>query len=431
MTSLNEEKRWKDIDSVLLRKGPYTPEEFEPSEELKQTFFEYARILVVGAGGLGCEILKDLALVGFKNIDVIDLDKIDITNLNRQFLFRQSDVGSYKSEVAARFIEKRVPGCKVTAHVGKIQDKPKEFYEEFQVIIAGLDNIEARRWLNQTIHSLVEFENGEPKPETVRPLIDGGTEGFKGQARVIMPFKTACFECTLNTISKNTVYNFCTIAQTPRIAEHCIAYAQLILWEEKFPDRKIDTDSVEDMTWLFERAQARAAEFGISGVTFKLTQGVVKNIIPAIASTNALIAAACSNEAFKLMTGCSKTVDNYMMYMGQDGIYTNVIKYEPQFNCPICVGMRPKKINFNKEAKLREFIDHLKNSKDFKFERPSVRTLGSGVLYLANPNFEHMYLSNLEKTMQELKIQEGTDSLELIVQDASAELPIRFEVDLQ
>lgn len=429
--SVNEERRWKDLDTVLMRKGPYSPEDFAPSEELKQAFFEYGKVLVVGAGGLGCEILKDLALMGFKNIDVIDLDKIDVTNLNRQFLFRHSDVGSYKSEVAARFIEKRVPGCKVTAHIGKIQEKPKEFYEDFQVIIAGLDNIEARRWLNQTIHSLVEFENGEPKTETVRPLVDGGTEGFKGQARVILPFKTACFECTLNTIPKNTTYNFCTIAQTPRIPEHCIAYAQLILWDVKFPDRRIDTDSVEDMNWIYERASERATEFGIKGVTFKLTQGVVKNIIPAIASTNALISAACTNEAFKLMTGCSKTVDNYMMYMGQDAIYTNVIKYESAINCSVCVGMKPKKINFNKEGKLKEFIEYLKSDDEFQIAKPSIRSNGSGMLYMSNPAFEHMYLKNLEKTMAQLAIEDGTDSLELIVQDPDRELPIRFDISLQ
>jgi len=76
-------------------------------------------------------------------------------------------VNKYKSEVAAAFVMKRVPGCNIDHHTKMIQDFPPEFYKDFQVIITGLDNVEARRWMNQTLHSIVEFDDeGQPKPET-------------------------------------------------------------------------------------------------------------------------------------------------------------------------------------------------------------------------------------------------------------------------
>lgn len=164
------------LATLLSRPSPFTNEtgalpigEFEPSNFSSLSKF---KVLVVGAGGLGCEILKNLAMSGISNVHVIDLDSIDITNLNRQFLFRQKDVGGSKAEVAARFINERCPWMKVTPYHGKIQDKDSSFYKSFDCVISGLDNIEARRWLNATICSFVEIdEDGDPDPSTIIPIV--------------------------------------------------------------------------------------------------------------------------------------------------------------------------------------------------------------------------------------------------------------------
>jgi len=73
------------------------------------------------------------------------VDTIDVTNLNRQFLFRSKDIGHSKAEVAARFINDRCPWMNVVPYHGKIQDKDASFYNQFKVVISGLDNVEARR----------------------------------------------------------------------------------------------------------------------------------------------------------------------------------------------------------------------------------------------------------------------------------------------
>ena len=103
-------------------------------------------------------------------------DIIDVSNLNRQFLFRQADVGRPKAEVAAAFVESRVQGVKITPYYGAIQDKDEEYYMQFKIVICGLDSIEARRWINATLVEMVDPDN----MLSLKPFVDGGTEGMAG-----------------------------------------------------------------------------------------------------------------------------------------------------------------------------------------------------------------------------------------------------------
>ena len=90
------------------------------------------------------------------------------------------------------------------------------------------------------------------------------------------------------------------------------------------------------MKWVCAKAEERAKAYGIEGVTYRLTMGVVKNIIPAVASTNALVAASCCNETFKILTGCNYKMNNYMQYLGQTRVSVTVFAYERDENCLVC-----------------------------------------------------------------------------------------------
>jgi ubiquitin-activating enzyme E1 C len=130
---------------------------------------------------------------------------------------------------------------------------------------------------------------------------------------------------------------------------------------DKFSEITLDTDDPEHITWLYQKALTRAEEFKIQGVTYSMTQGVVKNIIPAIASTNAIVAASCCNEALKLASminpclGMPET-NNYMMYSGDEGVYTYTFEHMKKDDCPVC-GTLAKKLDVDPDSTLGDLIE--------------------------------------------------------------------------
>jgi molybdopterin/thiamine biosynthesis adenylyltransferase len=144
------------------------------------------RVLVVGAGALGNEILKNLGLLGFREIVVMDLDRIEESNLSRTVLFRSENIGEFKAKVAARSVEAMSEESNVRAFVGNVMhDCGLGLFLWSDVILAGLDNREARLWINRCAWKVN------------RPWIDGAIEGINGVARVFLPGSAPCYECTL------------------------------------------------------------------------------------------------------------------------------------------------------------------------------------------------------------------------------------------
>ncbi len=155
-----------------------------------------AKVMVVGAGALGNEVLKNLALMGIGYIFIIDFDTIEAANLTRSILFNENDNGRKKAEVAAERVKEINPDVKVQWFDGNVNvNLGLGLFRRMDAIIGCLDNREARLSINRFCWKVN------------KPWIDGAIQELDGIARVFMPNKGACYECTLSEIDRKILRN--------------------------------------------------------------------------------------------------------------------------------------------------------------------------------------------------------------------------------
>lgn len=143
-----------------------------------------ACVLVVGAGALGNEVLKNLALVGVGRVIVVDFDVVEPANLTRSVLFRFRDRGRPKAEVAAEAVRELNPDLAVAAMHGNVLTAVGlGVFRDADVVIGCLDNREARLWVNRSCWRVTT------------PWVDGGIQELNGVVKVFMPPDGACYEC--------------------------------------------------------------------------------------------------------------------------------------------------------------------------------------------------------------------------------------------
>ncbi|MBK8985959.1 MAG: ThiF family adenylyltransferase [Chloroflexi bacterium] len=152
----------------------------------QQEVVRNARVLVVGAGALGNEVLKNLALMGIGNVMIADFDTIEDSNLSRSVLFRAKDNGRRKVDAAADAVKEINPDVKVLTWHGDINfELGMGVFRHMDVIIGCLDNREARLSINR-----MSWAVG-------KPWVDGAIEELMGIVRLFWPGQGACYECTL------------------------------------------------------------------------------------------------------------------------------------------------------------------------------------------------------------------------------------------
>lgn len=191
------------------------------------------KLLMVGAGGIGCELLKNLVLSGFTQIEVIDLDTIELSNLNRQFLFQKCHVGKPKATTARESVLRYNPNANIIAHHDSIMNTKYnvDYFKQFSIVLNALDNKAARSHVNRLCLA------------ADIPLIESGSAGYLGQVTLIRKGITECYDCLPKPAAKT--FPGCTIRNTPSESIHCIVWAKHLfnqLFGGEDPDEAVSPD---------------------------------------------------------------------------------------------------------------------------------------------------------------------------------------------
>jgi ubiquitin-activating enzyme E1 len=185
---------------------------------------------IVGCGAIGCELIKNVGMLGIKNIVITDMDNIEISNLSRQFLFNDKDVLKSKSQIAALKIKDMVKinnneDINIIAYENKVCNETedifnKEFHNKIDIYLNALDNIDARKYMDK---QSIKYE---------KPLIDSGTLGSSGNVQVVIPHLTESYGSTTDPDEEAKI-PICTIKSFPYKPEHTIQWARE-LFENEF-----------------------------------------------------------------------------------------------------------------------------------------------------------------------------------------------------
>eukprot|EP00045_Choanoeca_perplexa_P015807 m.204527 g.204527 ORF g.204527 m.204527 type:complete len:990 (+) comp17087_c0_seq30:117-3086(+) len=179
-----------------------------------------SKLFMVGCGAIGCELMKNLALLGAATtgegrLTITDDDVIEKSNLNRQFLFRSSDVGAFKADKAAAACMQINPDLKIEALRERIQKDSSfsdDFFEEQDLVLTALDNLEARRYVDLCCVA------------SKRPLLESGTLGTKGHTQSIIPHLSENYSNQSDPKTQQVPY--CTLKSFPNKIENTIQWAR-------------------------------------------------------------------------------------------------------------------------------------------------------------------------------------------------------------
>jgi ubiquitin-activating enzyme E1 len=191
-----------------------------------QQHLQQSSWFVVGAGAIGCEMLKNFAMMGIASkeemndggkVFVTDMDSIERSNLNRQFLFRNDNIGKNKAIVAAAAVKEMNANFNVIPHINKVGPETEhiytdEFYSNLTGLANALDNVEARKYTNDRSHYYL------------LPLLESGTQGTRAHTQMIVPHVTSGYDAPGD--ARDTKIAICTLKNFPYLIHHTIQWAR-------------------------------------------------------------------------------------------------------------------------------------------------------------------------------------------------------------